>query len=871
MPMPHFGSLRAQLHLLCAFTLLTAGCYEGISGSAPAEDAATPNTNEGSSPESISEDATSNPGISDEEAERQAYQSDMADDAWATPSANLAIGNRPIGGSPPIGGGVGNPGSPIRAELVVGPRTPDSVRLRYLCGRGQNELHRRVEGSTYRRHVGIQSCGAAMSTYVDSNLADGTQYCYRMKTTDSQGTIRWSNTVCTRTMYEPYRFNSLAMNDAESTSMLQNFDWRRTDPVYTPTDAPTLWYMNILVDGPDDLQLLRSMGIHAVDLPLFPAEQQVFNSNLHFARLDGKPAGHWVYAVVPGPIYNDIRRQMIERLANQDELLFQAFVFRRIPTTSARAWSTSTARPSPLSYTYVGEMGLDYNATAPRRCTVRNGLRICTLRQEIIGWIGRKVFNFVADLVETVVEGVRATIGRIARLVKGEVDLTIQFDLRNSDPAFGGADEPMMSAWRGTQIPLNNLRVHVYQGLAGFFGHTDDRGRVSLKVAKGWQGKICLELKNNYVKLLRFFTERKVCVTNFPSLSQTTFVRSRVSNRYVNVLAQMTDAAEYVRAVTGRRLPRIDVLAGPGATPFLAGTYSGDARRSYAPCLGRLPNISINLVTRSLPFIDVAAEVLEFFLSVDVVLADDDTRSRGVGVHEFGHTVMCDMMRLASLADADLAWADLIAHITAQTAENEQTYLAEAFADYITMQVLGGTNYVVPTGSSYASSGSTQYCHAGEDCLETNYTESCLPGERCDAFRAQVRRVVSIMQDAFDNLRGQTTDPTDGTFWTPDGSNILKLNRAVDSVRSDEPFELDGPALLDVFERWSDRGNLLRERHFLGAFKDVLLESGHSLDDICDMFALHADSGRCPSYIRSLTAAPGVGERPPGSSNTRSP
>ena len=119
-----------------------------------------------------------------------------------------------------------------------------------------------------------------------------------------------------------------------------------------------------------------------------------------------------------------------------------------------------------LNYTYLGEQGFEFNAIP--RCW-SNGDGTSTCQQYLLGWVLRKVAKWVVELGDEVIEGVRSAVGRIKRLVKGEVELDLQFRLLNTDPAFG-TSEVMRSGWSGEELKLEGVQVVVRQGFAGFYG-----------------------------------------------------------------------------------------------------------------------------------------------------------------------------------------------------------------------------------------------------------------------------------------------------------------------------------------------------------------------------------------------------------------
>ena len=177
----------------------------------------------------------------------------------------------------------------------------------------------------------------------------------------------------------------------------------------------------------------------------------------------------------------------------------------------------------------------------------------------------------------------------------------------------------------------------------------------------------------------------------------------------------------------------------------------------------------------------------------------------------------------------------------------QQTYMTEALADFITLQVAGGTNYVRPSDGRYTESNSIGYCHAGSDCYETNLRPAG------DDWWGQLRRTVSILQDAFDDVNPSTSTPNDGSHWRLSGGTLVP-SVAVDSNRFDDGFELPGSDMRQIYEHWADRGTSLREASFFGGLAEVMIGRGYSHRDVCDLFAAHDANGACPDYIQNLDA-----------------
>src|SRR5262249_12691615 len=153
-------------------------------------------------------------------------------------------------------------------------------------------------------------------------------------------------------------------------------------------------------------------------------------------------------------------------------------------------------------------------------------------------------------------------------------------------------------------------------------------------------------------------------------------------------------------------------------------------------------------------------------------------------VHEYGHAVMCEMLMRQGLDAFEFAWTDLIIATRNQTPDNQASILAEAWADFITAQVLGGTNYFATTDSK--PSKSVNYCPAGGECLEENFVQG-------STFETQVRRVASLLEDAFDG-HPAGDGPNDASHWTV-AAKPFSQNGAYDSDDGDEVVALAGADL----------------------------------------------------------------------------
>lgn len=744
-------------------------------------------------------------------------------------------------------------------ELVVRPPAGLTSKLEKQPPGGAYEAFRSVT-------PGVQA------VIVDPGLRVGKEYCYRLTIFGGGARPDEAWVRCATTDWR-VGFEGLGMSESESAEVLRLFDWRDTRALAIGTaDEPALYHMNVLVEGADPLteQGLRMLGMHVQAQPIFSEELDgwsdsqaiardcsggVIDANLPVANaaafkanLPGGnlpdfrpigtcvPIGRWLFAVVPGAIYNEIRAKMLEQIGLGDEPGIRALVFRRVADPAALPVGVSR---HSLSHVYLGQMGLEFNAI--QRCSrLPDGTRVCQVQQEILGWIARKFVKWVVEFADEVVEAVRSVIGRITRLIKGEVRLDLNFRLLNTDPAFGTGNV-MRSGWSGEELYLKDVKIEVRQGLGAFYGHTDSQGYITLYVAKNVDTKVCIQVENDVAELTEFLIEKTICVKNIGSLSDYRRETVEVSHPYLNALAGMTDTHDYLLRTAGIDMPKITVLVGSEANELAV------AGRSFTPCMGRVPGVLglgadiIGLVGSLLnPAFLATTITVEFLYSVDMILRPGEDKSRGVPVHEYGHAVMCEMLLRQGIDAFEMAWTDIIIATSDQSAGSQASYLNEAWADFLTEQVVGGTNYFAATSSILESD--INYCPAGLSCFDENFSGT-------SDFSAQVARIVSILHDAFDG-NPQGLGANDGSHWSrPVSTDPFVYTGVADSDRGDEAVRLFPGLFEEIFDQWDDRGQLLREDSFLGGLADTMKGAGIPESEVCNLFALHNASATCPDFV----------------------
>jgi hypothetical protein len=722
---------------------------------------------------------------------------------------------------------------PRPEPLALGSIGNDSIELVIHSRPGTNSLFRSRDGGEF---VFLETVAAdTRIEREDAGLEVGRRYCYRLDVTHP---VAFSDFICATTDWR-VGFEQRLLTAEETGRVLELFDWRDTEPLGEGTaEAPALYYMNVFVDDPEAPAGLRGIGVHVQDTPVFGEELAGFRASSSLIEEGGRVTGRWHFAVVPGHFYNQIRERVLAQIASGQEPGVRAAVFRQLPVLGAREFPLDRHR---LSHQYLGERGFEFNGEAVSECVFNEefGGEICPF---FLGWAARKLAGWIEEGAESLVEGIRTAIGHFQLIYTDDVDFSATFRVLNTDPAFG-TERFMVSGWTGEVLVLDNVRIQVRQGIAAFYGHTDSEGRFHKTVLSGVDTRVCVETENHVAELTEFLTEEVVCVADLGELAGTVSFDLDVRDPYLNLLAQMTDAHDYVETVWGHPMPKITVLVGE-----IADTISLTGR-SFSPCMGRMPSaigvgldVLLGLIDPGLLFV---SGFIEFNYAVDIVLLPNSEDSRGVGVHEYGHAVMCSLIGSQGVDAFQLAWTDVIFATADQSAGNDTSYLTEAFADFLTSQVVGGTNYATPAGNT-TSSMSVRYCEAGEACVENNFSSE-------STFINQVARVVSLLHDAFDG----PGNPNDGSHWADDSLGGLQPARALDSLSNEaEVVELAPTDLPAIFEHWDERGTLLNESNFLGGLGDLLQERGYSEAEVCALFELHDSGTTCPSFA---LAAPWMG------------
>lgn len=685
---------------------------------------------------------------------------------------------------------------------------------------------------------------------------------------------------------------------AEETRALRDgFSWTEASEL-PETDAsgrPALYYALVYLRSQDDRELLERTGAHHSGIPLFEEEREKWKGQTGFFMFEGDGEGVFRFAIIPGFFFNAIRQAALD-----GESVFRAVVLRDAPTAF-------TQPDGSLSYEALGAEGFTYGGGLEEPVDAAASTQ---------GVIGRQVHPFLSEIVrgignaiEEVVKTARDAVGELDEVAAGSAIVQVSVRPLNTDDGFVDGSW-MRRAWgdnvRDNDVPsfrapmwIRGAVVEAHKGVSLSRARLEGWGIARLEVPKGRQ-TLCLELGNEGSELTALVTELTLCTFEGDTdeevnldFQRDTSVVMDVEDARVNMFAQFQDGHDYMRFVVGRapRQARVSV----GLSADIIGEING--QRAVAFCMGD-PRSPLSLIVTQ-----VVPEVL-LVRSADIVmpaLGGQSANSRGVPTHEYGHHVLCDLMMDNNIAKFGEAWLNVIINIFADPnpgAEDDTLYVNEAFADFFTLQVIGGANYPVLPGTQ--STGGIGYCpvvapgclasspecsricgadlDCGQDCAEDNIgggtrANQDYTGAADGPFQEQIAKVVTLFHDAFDGSPGPREagllPPSPGAAFNREASGLFNeptfaSTEAIQpsGARGDEVIELPGSAIRRFVSILFDQWATISEPNFYNALALTVLENGYTANEACELFALHVASGDCtdvlhPSILSGEDLVPG--------------
>ncbi|HEX4406875.1 MAG TPA: hypothetical protein VH560_18680 [Polyangia bacterium] len=714
-----------------------------------------------------------------------------------------------------------------------------------------------------------------------------------------------------------------AYTETQCESIVSSFPgWDKVAPV-PMTDAqgrPTFWYAIIPVTAASQIDDLTALDIYVEEDPLFISDATLANQvgQSGVVTQSGCYGAQFVWGIVPGVIFNSI----IQTTA-KDHQDFNPIILQPVPMGFDDATITYESL-HPFSDDVLVQAGL-LNPAALSGGGADAGMAPVS-RLDIGGfvsdvWSGAKKLvsgatNSVVDVWNTAVDlwnGAEEVGSWIDRQIKGSINLTLHLDVRNTDLSFGGpigpvagdprtdTSTPMVRTWgshAGSPIQLGGVTVVAKQSLAKFLGvtlfsgrsqgTTDANSNVSISVAKSTTTGLCIDLENAAGSVNQIIRHYEVCSfeagettadgkpTSARSYDADTTLHVELQNKYVNVLAQLSDGQAYLHDVAQYSAHKATALVGDVTAPI----SKLNGGRAVTPCLG-LPNQALDLVNLGLDKLanlapwplnlvtDAITGITEKTYEVDMWLPDvaENLTSRSIVSHEYGHFAMCSMLYDEDKQKSAKIPSLIVQRIVEGTYMNvgdETTRIMEGWADYFAGQTAGGYGYFDLQNGQSDAQGGMKYCEgtsdarAGGACWDWNYVEDTTavkdPANVTEDVGTplQMRRFATTLFDAFDGHARGGDDPGAGDFWHYDAASarfVPATNHRGDAT--DETVALPGSAMRAMIHDWAGGASLLDwrvdEAQVLGALNQTIRATAkpgtpgacYSWCDACQMFAQH--------------------------------
>lgn len=674
----------------------------------------------------------------------------------------------------------------------------------------------------------------------------------------------------------------------------ENFRWADTNTVgeFDELGRPKLYSALIYIQSDEERGYLDDLLIHHSLMPIFNSERSRYVGQCGSIEFEGDGEGLFVHAILPGVTYNLLRKAALTpKFETGDQE-----VFRVIKLTRPQDLGASNLDGS-LSYAALGASGFRYMHL--------EALPESGTQSQFLSGLIRDVVNTVAEAARGTVREVLSTLGTISVFLGVDsVPFYVEVDVLNRDPEFDRS-EHLASGWNeGKDIALRGVRVEVSQRIGGvvpvlFYSYTNGEGHVSdLTVAKGRTVQsICIASQNDAAEVTSFVTETMVCgfaSSGYSGLGQVeiktqagsdpfeavlgsikpgplTFLTIESDNRFLHLLALLSDSYDYARTVIGKTPTSIEVLK--GFTANRIGAFNGGA--AFVPCFGHSTasldtaiaafalsvRVGVSLVlgpvAGAVAGTGVAAVMYAAAaaVAVDMILpsnGDSTTfNSRGVAVHEYGHVVFCDLLYKAN--EGGLYTEMMLSRIESGqdgTPNAHLAYVNEAFADFFFGQVAGAANYFTPSAKNVEPGDDANWC-VDEERVTTDPETACfdnnLKGK--SSFNDQVGRVASTLHDGFDGHAGQRPNfPNNAAMWVDDGTGHLTYGAGYLANSFDEAVAMKGPCINKVVENFANRSSNMRgDLRLLAAMSDAMEDPSCSEGrtptwcDRCVLFANHDD------------------------------
>jgi hypothetical protein len=615
--------------------------------------------------------------------------------------------------------------------------------------------------------------------------------------------------------------------------------WSNVQPVpeYDANGLPAIFYAAIAISDPAQIDVLKAANVYVDSMPIFmdQSTRAKFDGKVGYVSKSTCGGGEIVWALLPGMVFNRLAQDTVKF----NENFIPAVVFLPLPDAMTDTSITYDETIHPLTPSALQKAG--FNApqaasTPPASATsqaasappqvIAFGWNPISDIKEAAGDLGslidsgaKDVVNGVVDIGNTFKNLYYDFTGWAACEESGCVSVKVHLDVRNTDAMFGaqtlaGGDDgttPIVRAWGANannpiQLTGVTLTVRENQDWLGpissgveYSGTVQSNGVATIQALKGKNSDFCFTLDNYAATLNDWFNARQLCdfsqiltTANGDKRPTTTFsgddeVWLRIQDKYVNVMAQLTDGYDYLQQVVGYTPRKVKALSGTPLTLPPVKQLIGP--HAVTPCLN-FPDVAVDALNDILDSVGSLAGPLGYFFAgtVESIYEDDmwlpdigDTlTSRGIASHEYGHFAMCSL-----LYDEDSTKMVQIPSLIIQrildgqneTSTSETAYLMEGWADFFAGQLVSGASYF-SMENQFPRDGTMSYCRGDSTkgpCWDWNYVEdfnSASDGTTDTiGFDNQVRRVATTLFDAFDGQHAAstqtTTAPTPSAGGTP--------------------------------------------------------------------------------------------------------
>ncbi|HET8539153.1 MAG TPA: hypothetical protein VFL83_04710 [Anaeromyxobacter sp.] len=635
------------------------------------------------------------------------------------------------------------------------------------------------------------------------------------------------------------------MSPEETYAVRAGFDWSATQPVpETNADGhPTVWYALVYLRSDANREALRRLDLFHRPLPLFAHELERWRGRQGFIRHRGDGTGAFVYALVPGAVYNAIRSYAL-----QGHPIFDAVVLQETPSYARDALGA-------ITYDQVANAYPERAAAAPT-----------ALRRAQAALTDGDVLEAVADLARAVKYLLMEGVGEVAKWDEGSVTMQIVTDLRNADPGFGGSlsqatihsdpTTPMVRPWSadGSAVTLSHVPVmligdYSVLGLPMMFsGETSASGVASIDVAIGQAVSICFEIENDAVELRETFLPIEYChFVGTSAYEGMGAFQVAIQNGYFNILAQGAEARQFLQATIGNAPGKTKIITGDLVDWF---TRVNGGSQAFVPCFtyGQGTFINVLFATGTVatmtalswcpPLAIGAGLTLEGYRATlaqnDMFVLgapnSDAAISRGVFSHEYGHLALCKMIDETGSEAYEGAVMARMLHDTER--DNEPGYLNEAWADFFASQLVGGVDYFYLDGMVEAA---PMFYAAGRGSdLDTNASDA-------GTFDDQIARITTMLHDAFDRDPPYTSGFHSGTPWAQLGSRLVHASPWNRATFGDEAIALPAEVLPDLIGA-SALGSL-SEASLVFTLDLLSALAGYDACQRCELYAQHRPGG----------------------------